>query len=122
MKKISFILLFVAFATFIFTSCKEDQDVSFQNQNEVQNIKKDYTYEQIDLISQEISLFHNHVINHFLREIYKPGDVLNDDYILNLKQMIFDQVNNYEFKYLNKDDFKNELVNDEDFYILVMML
>lgn len=120
MRKIKFILLFVALATFMFTSCKEDKDVFVQDQSEIQNSKKnyDYTYEEIDQISQEITTFHNDVINHFLSEMYKPNDVLDEAYILNLKKMILEQANNYEFKYLNKEYFNDNLIKDNDFLFI----
>lgn len=117
-----FILLFVALATFMFTSCKEDKDVFVQDQSGIQSNKKnyDYTYEEIDQISQEIASFHNDVINHFLSEMYKPNDVFDEAYALKVKEMIIEQANNYEFKYLNKEYFKDDFMNDKDFLYICM--
>lgn len=122
MKKIKFILLFVALATFMFTSCKEEKDVFVQDQSGIQSNKKnyDYTYEEIDLMSQEIASFHNDAINYFLSEMYKPNDVLDKAYMLNLKKEMLEQANNYEFKYLNKEYIKDDLINDEDFLYICM--
>ncbi len=109
------ILLLVVFATFSFISCNEDQN-NF-TQNKFQSAQIEHSYEQINLLSEEVSEFHNNVINYFLRELYKPTDVMNEEYLLNLRQMILDQAGNYDFKYMNKNDFNDELIEDDEFLL-----
>lgn len=114
-KRIFFSIFAICIVVCIFAACSKEQDRNNPNNSTTKQLIEELDRNQIDLISEEVSLFHDVVINKFLEYVDNNNHELSDDYLTFLYDIINEQWNNYPFEIMNNNTPCSEYLNFETF-------
>lgn len=94
----------------------------FDNKEGLSKTMSQSSVEEVDAVSTEICSLHDYLITSYMKNEYEEGDVVSDAYLLTIKKFILDKVASYDLKYMNKDEFSNDAISDDDFLYICSQL
>jgi hypothetical protein len=100
---IAVIAIIAVSASIIFYACQKEK----VNNNELKAVLPATEKENIDRLSSEIVQFHDYVIRKFIAEMYKPDDVFNEGYYLQLCDFLKYCIDEYSFSIMEREELKN---------------